>query len=178
MSEPKDDQKVEKGREDFLREAGELYDRMISRAGGTDVFDDIEEQGEAAGRKLVLKMLQDRLAAELKAQSAEVLCEKCGRPMRLTKQSERNLQSASGTVRYERPHAICDRCETSFSPYGSAPEDSPARRVGAMDAQGMPGESGRLVSEGGATVGGVGRNPSQRKAGATGQRARRAPPGR
>lgn len=179
MSELKDDQDVDKGLEAFMREARELYDRMMNRAGGTDVFDDIEEQGEAAGRKLALRMLQDRLSAELKAQSAGVLCEKCGRPMRLTNQSsERNLQTASGTVRYERPHAICDRCEASFSPSGPAAEHSPARRVGAMDAQGLPGESGRLVSEGGATVGGVGRNPRQRKAGATGHRARRAPPGR
>ena len=78
MGQPKEDE----GRKAFLQEAERLYDAMMSRAGGTDVFDDIEEQGEAAGRAMVLRMLKDRLAAEMKAQSDKAACEKCGRTMR------------------------------------------------------------------------------------------------
>ena len=141
--------KGDEGREAFLREAGELYDRMMRRAGGTDIFDDIEEQGEAAGRKVVLRMLGDRLAAEAKAQGAGAPCARCGRPMRLTKRpSGRNLLTASGMVHYERPHAICDSCEASFSPSGPKAAHPAAGGVGPVPAQGMRGEPGRLVPQG------------------------------
>jgi hypothetical protein len=144
MSKPKRDE----GRESFLREAGRLYDETIGRAGPAsgDTFDDIEEQAEGVGRKLILKMLRDRLAAEAQAESETAACEKCGKAMRRPKKaSARNLDTASGTVRYERLHAICDRCEASFSPSGPAPEDPAARRIGPAPAKGLRGQRRRVV---------------------------------
>lgn len=138
----------EAGREAFLAEARKLYDEMISRAGPAsgDTFDDIEEQAEGAGRKLIRKLLKERLAAEAKAEPESVICAKCGRPMRRPEEaSARNLDTASGTVRYERRHAICDRCNASFSPSGPAAEDSAARRIGAPPAQGLRGQRRRIV---------------------------------
>jgi hypothetical protein len=138
----------DKDREAFLAEARRLYDEMISRAGPAsgDTFDDIEEQAEGAGRKLILKLLKERLAAEAKAEPEAVLCAKCGRPMRRPKgASARNLDTASGTVRYERLHAICDRCEASFSPSGRAAENPAARGIGAPAAKGVRGQRRRLL---------------------------------
>ena len=107
------------GREAFEREAGRLYEQMMGRSGGTDTFDEIEGQGEAAGRALILKLLQDRLKAEAQAQASESRCPTCGKPMRrMKKAAQRHLQTMSGTVAYERPHAQCDRCGASFSPSG------------------------------------------------------------
>ena len=138
--------KAHEGREAFLEEAGQLYDRMIQRAGGSDTFDDMEEQGEAAGRAMILKMLRDRLAAELKAQTATVLCPKCRRPMRLGKKPAGwSVQTLCGAVPYERHHATCDRCGASFSPSGPAAEDPAARGIGPAPAKGLRGQRRRVV---------------------------------
>lgn len=137
-----------KGREAFLKEAGKLYDEMISRAGPAsgDTFDAIEAQGEAAGRQLALKLLKERLEAEARREPEAVACPKCGQPMRRPRRpAARNLDTASGTVPYERPHAICDRCGASFSPSGPAVEDSGARGIGPAPAKGVRGQRRRLV---------------------------------
>ena len=139
---------ADKDREAFLAEARRLYDEMISRAGPAsgDTFDEIEEQAEGAGRQRILRLLKERLAAEAKAEGAEVACPKCGRPMRRPKKaSARNLDTASGTVRYERRHAICDRCEASFSPSGPTAENPGAGRVGPSAAKSVRGQRGRVV---------------------------------
>jgi hypothetical protein len=144
MSKPKGDE----GREAFLRQAGKLYDAMIGRAGPAsgDTFDDIEEQAEEAGRQLILKMLRERLDAEAKAEPEAAICAKCGRPMRRPKAaSERNLDTASGTVPYQRRHAICDRCQASFSPSGQAAEDTGARGIGPPAAKSLRGQRRRVV---------------------------------
>ena len=138
----------DEGRDAFLAEARRLYDEMISRAGPAsgDTLDDIEEQAEGAGRKLILKLLKERLAAEAKAEPESAICAKCGRPMRRPeKASARNLDTASGTVRYERRHAICDRCNASFSPSGPAAEDPAARGIGQAPAKGLRGQRRRVV---------------------------------
>ena len=121
---------------------------MISRAGPSsgDTFDDIEEQAEGAGRRLILKLLKERLAAEAKAEPEAAICAKCGKPMRRPKESSaRNLDTASGTVHSERLHAICDRCERSFSPSGSAAENSAARGIGPPPAKGVRGQRRRVL---------------------------------
>jgi len=128
------------GREKFLARAAELYDEMVSRAGPSsgDTFDDIEEQAEGAGRKLILNLLRERLAAEEEVQAQAILCPKCKRLMRRPEDaSPRNLDTASGTVHYKRRHAICDRCGASFSPSGPTPENSRARSVEPPEAQGL-----------------------------------------
>ena len=138
----------DKGREAFLREAGKLYDDMIARAGPAsgDTFDDIEEQAEGAGRRLILRLLKERLVAEAKGEPESAICAKCGQPMRRPREaSERNLDTASGTVRYQRRHAICDRCDASFSPSGPAAENSAARGIGPASAKGLRGQRRRVV---------------------------------
>lgn len=129
-----------RGREEFLARAAALYDDMVSRAGPSsgDTFDDIEQQAEGAGRKLILNLLRERLAAEEEGQAQTIPCPKCKRLMRRPEDARpRNLDTASGTVHYKRRHAICDRCGASFSPAGPAPEDSHARSVEPPDAQGL-----------------------------------------
>jgi hypothetical protein len=136
------------GREAFLKEAGKRYEEVISRAGASsgDPFDDIEEQAEGAGRRLILKLLKERLAAEAKVDPEAVLCAKCGKPMRRPKEaSARNLDTASGTVHYERLPAICDRWDASFSPAGPAAENPGARGIGPPDAKGLRGQRRRVV---------------------------------
>jgi len=136
------------GREAFLREAAKQYDEMILRAGpqSGDTFDDIEEQAEGAGRKLIVKLLKERMAAEAQAEPEAAVCAKCGKPMRRPKgSSERNLDTASGTVKYERRHAICDRCDASFSPSGRAAENPAARGIGQAPAKGLRGQRRRVV---------------------------------
>jgi hypothetical protein len=138
----------EAGREAFLAEARRRYDEMISRAGAAsgDTFDDIEEQAEGAGRTLILKLLKERLAAEAKAEGEQTACPKCGKPMRRPKEaSERNLDTASGTVHYQRRHAICDRCDASFSPSGPAAENPAARGIGPPPAKGLRGQRRRVI---------------------------------
>ena len=143
--------KKHRGREEFMREAERLYDEMISRAGpqSGDTFDEIEEQAEGAGRKLILKLLKERLAAEAARQPEGVTCPGCGRPMRQPeKDRPRNLDTASGTVSYERRHAICDRCGESFSPSGRPVANSPSRGVGEASEKGVRGQSSRVVRGG------------------------------
>ena len=130
----------DRGRDTFLQEAARLYDEMMSRAESAsgDTFDDIEEQAEGAGRKLILKLLRERVAAEEKAQAETVTCPDCSRPMRRPrKAAERNLDTASGTVHYERRHAICDLCGASFSPSGPTSEDPASGRIEPPAAQGV-----------------------------------------
>ena len=125
-------------REEFLKEAGRLYDQMLARTGPAtgDTFDDMEVQAETIGKKMVLKLLKDRLRAEEKAQSEDVLCPKCGQPMRRPKTAQpRHLDTASGPVPYARRHAICDRCRESFSPSGPTLGDPATRSVQPPDAK-------------------------------------------
>jgi hypothetical protein len=87
---------------------------------------------------MILKILRDRLAAELKAQTATVICPKCGRPMRLGKKpAGRSVQTVSGAVHYQRHHATCDRCGASFSPSGPAAEDPAPGGLRPIPAQGV-----------------------------------------
>jgi hypothetical protein len=127
-------------REAFLREAGRLYDEAMSRAGGerAERFDDLEEQAEESGRKMARELLANRLAAEEEAMPEKVMCPECGGPMRRPKKRAlRNLDTFSGPVRYERQHAICDRCKRSFSPSGPPARDSAARGIHTTHPQGM-----------------------------------------
>lgn len=123
-------------REQFLSKAAKLYDeQMLSRRGGARVgpehagsgesFDDIEQQAMAAGRQLSRMLMEDRLAAQEQALPEQVRCAGCGRPMRRSPNGmPRNLDTCSGTVRYRRRHAVCDRCRASFSPSGPPAGDS------------------------------------------------------
>lgn len=114
-------------REAFLHNAAEKYDDMMSRAGAEtgDTFDDIERQARHIGLELRRTLLEDRLADESKVDADETIgCPQCGGPMRRPKKpSQRNLETTSGQVRYERCHAICDCCKSSFSPSGPPTED-------------------------------------------------------
>lgn len=115
------------GREEFLAAAAKAYDDMLSRAGleSGDIFDDIEIQAMGAGQKLIQKLLSERLVAEEEAQSQITYCPACEKLMRYpSAANERNLDTASGTVHYQRRHTICDRCGASFSPSGPTSEDS------------------------------------------------------
>ena len=131
----------ETGREEFLRLAGGLYDQVVSRADSKsdDTLDDIEQQAEKAGREVALRLLAQRLAAEEKVHEQHtVLCPQCGKPMRrATEPSVRHLDTASGTVRYGRCHAICDRCRSSFSPSRQPAGDPPSGRVEPPQTQGL-----------------------------------------
>lgn len=128
-------------REAFLRAAARAYDEAMSRAGGErpERFDEMEEQAEEAGRRVARRLLADQLAeAEEAAEKDAVVCPECGGPMRRPKKGAvRNLDTFSGPVRYERRHAICDRCKRSFSPAGPPALDSTARGVGPVRPQGL-----------------------------------------
>ena len=126
-------------REEFLREAGQLYDQFLRGAGPAsgESFDDIEEHAETRGRALTLKLLADRLAVEEEACPSTIPCPRCGRTMRRSKEpAPRHLDTFSGPVRYERRHAICDHCGFSFSPGGPParhPEPRPVEPPGPQD---------------------------------------------
>jgi hypothetical protein len=128
-------------REAFLRAAARAYDEAMSRAGGERVerFDDMEEQAEEAGRRVAQELLASQLAAAEEATEKEAaVCPECGGPMRRPKKKAlRNLDTFSGPVRYERRHAICDRCKRSFSPAGPPIGDSATWGVGPARPQGL-----------------------------------------
>ena len=131
---------LNEARKRVMDRAGELFDEMVSRAGaGTeDTFDDIEAQAESRGRELTRTLMQARLAVEEMRQGEQALCARCGVPMRRpATAATRNLETASGDVRYQRRHAICDRCHRSFSPSGSPPEDSTSRPLEPPATQGV-----------------------------------------
>ena len=117
----------ESRRDEFVREAARMYDEMMGRVGPetSDTFDDIERQARESGQTFTRALLEGRLAAEAEVDAAEVVeCPECGRPMRRPKKPlDRNLETASGQVRYDRRHAICDCCQSSFSPSGPPTED-------------------------------------------------------
>ena len=118
-------------REAFMAEAGRRYDALLARAGGADKFDDIEEQALEAGEGLIRQLLAERLAAEARLDGARTaVCPECGQPMRRPAgEAGRRLKTRAGEVQYQRRHAICDRCRTSFSPSGPTAGDSGAGAV-------------------------------------------------
>jgi hypothetical protein len=135
-------------RDEFLSQAGKLYDQMMARsgAGSGDTFDDIELQALRAARELAESCVAKRLAQEEKAASPEIPCPKCRRPMRRPKTpAPRVIQTMAGDVRYERRHAICDRCGASFSPSGPKAQDSGAGGVRPPGAKRLRGEPGGVV---------------------------------
>ena len=126
-------------REEFLEEAGRRYDELIGRAGQPgETFDQIEEDAERIGRQLIGELLSARLAAEQQAEAETIRCPPCGRAMRRPKTpAPRQLDTASGPVRYQRRHAICDRCGASFSPSRPPAQDPPARGLEPPATQGL-----------------------------------------
>ena len=128
-------------REAFLQAAARMYDEAMSRAGGArpEQFDEMEEQAEEAGRRVAQRLLTDQLAETEEVMDTQtVFCPECGGPMRRPKKkAPRNLDTFSGPIRYERRHAICDRCNQSFSPSGPPAGDSAAGGVGPVRPQGL-----------------------------------------
>jgi len=134
--------------EAFLKEAERVYEEIVCRAGpgSGDTLDDIEEQAEHAGSALALKLLRDRLAAEAAAEPPELTCPQCGRRMRQPKRAAaRHQDTACGAARYERRHAICDGCGSSFSPSGPPAEDSAAGGVEPPSQESVRGQPGGVV---------------------------------
>jgi len=138
-------------RKQFLKEAARRYDELIGRAGKAgETFDDIEQDAEQMGRELIGELLTARLAAEAEREAQTIRCPGCGRPMRRVKRAApRHLDTASGPVRYQRRHAICDRCGASFSPSGPSAEDPAPGRIEPPASQGVRGQSGGIFREGG-----------------------------
>ena len=170
-----------KGLENFLEDAKQAYLKMMRRAGPAsgDTMDDIEVQAEQAGGQLIRKLLAERLAAEEAAQSEAPTCPKCGYKMRRPPQANpRHLQTASGDVPYERKHAFCDRCGASFSPSGRPAQNPSTGRVQPTPAEGLRGQSGRVLSSGLSGAEKSGRSGDQPQAGPTHHRKGRKRPGR
>ena len=98
-----------------------------------------EQRVGEAGRRVAQRLLADQLAkTEESMDTQTVFCPECGGPMRRPKKkAPRNLDTFSGPIRYERRHAICDRCNQSFSPSGPPAGDSAAGGVGPVRPQGL-----------------------------------------
>ena len=145
-------------REQFLQLAGGLYDRVVSRAGSEsdDTLGDIEQQAEDAGRDVAVQLLTGRLAVERDVDEQHtVLCTQCGKSMRwATDPSVRHLDTAFGVVRYERRHAACDDCRSSFSPLDRrlaipvrGPSNHLRRKVCEASRAGSFGAAARVLRE-------------------------------
>jgi hypothetical protein len=124
----------------FVDAAAHMWDEQMRRIGpdSGDTLDDIEALAEKQVKELARILLKARLRGEEQAQCEGLICPRCARPMRRpSKPASRALETTSGTVHYQRRHAICDHCGASFSPSGPAPQDPPARGIGPSATQNL-----------------------------------------
>lgn len=129
----------DEARQQFLDRMGQLYDRMLGRVGmPEDSFDEIEEHAMELGREASRQLMARRLEAEDRLVDGPQCCPRCGHGLRYGKGARpRGLETCAGVVPYERRHAYCDRCRSSFSPGGEKAEDAAPGRIERPDPPDM-----------------------------------------
>ena len=98
----------------------------------------VEAQAMELGREASRELMAHRLEAEDRAVGGPQRCPDCGHKLRYRNGPRpRGLETCAGVVPYERRHACCDRCRTSFSPGGQTAEDPAPGGFQRPDSQDM-----------------------------------------
>ena len=111
----------EKLKEEFLAEAAKLFDQLMEWAGEnerpnlTQIEDIILVLRERFGEQLVEKVL---MRQEQRQPAERVLCSKCGDEMKSKGLKGNQVESRIGTLKIEREHYYCPRCQAGIFPPG------------------------------------------------------------
>lgn len=114
---------AEQRKVEFLRLAGEAYDRMLKEdQEGLVTFTHLEDRALEVGRKLEGWLLKQSLAQKAQAGGvgATPRCPKCGKALAEADRDsgERDVQTRAGPVVFQRPQYSCPSCRKVFSPSG------------------------------------------------------------
>lgn len=132
-------------RAEFLRRAGEAFDRMTKEDQEQMItFEQMEERALEVGSKLECWLLEQSLAAAAERQRDQTACcPQCHKPLRMKPPEERRVLALTGEVTLQRAQGYCTSCRKSFSPGGRATE---AQRRGLQPSAGTQDrQSGRTV---------------------------------
>lgn len=105
-------------RVEFLRKAGQAYDRMITEDQEEMItFDQLEERALEVGKRLECWLMERRLELTVERKAQETACcPKCHRPLRMEEPEERTVMGRTGPVKIVRSEGYCASCRRSFSP--------------------------------------------------------------
>ncbi|MBA2704749.1 MAG: hypothetical protein H0U60_12960 [Blastocatellia bacterium] len=116
----------EKKKTEFLREAGEAFDRMMKEDQEQMItFDQMEDRALEVGGKLERWLVEKRLAedARQKTEGSQGCCSQCRKPLQLAPTpKERRLRGRTGEISFQRQEGYCPSCRKAFFPSGSGVE--------------------------------------------------------
>jgi uncharacterized protein with PIN domain len=116
--------RIEEKRAEFLRRAGQAFERMFGEDGqnGLVTFAEREERACVVGDELTRWLMTEHLALDpTGGTSVEAVCPLCGGPVRYESAAQaegelREFQTRRGKVEYRRAAARCPRCRKIFFP--------------------------------------------------------------
>ena len=115
---------IEEKRAEFLRRAGQAFERMFGADGqnGLVTFAEREERACEVGDELTRWLMTEHLSLDpAGGRSIEAICPLCGGPARYESAAQaegelREFQTRRGKVEYRRAAARCPRCRKIFFP--------------------------------------------------------------
>jgi hypothetical protein len=109
--------RVEEGKEEFLRAAEAMYERLQTwRSQNLDAsFDEIADQVTPQRRELMGVLLKE-LAEQADGKINAPLCEKCGGEMAYKGTVEKGVVHSEGEAGVERAYYHCPDCQSSLFP--------------------------------------------------------------
>ena len=111
----------EKLREEFLAEAGELFDELMDwddeteAPNMTQIEDMVLELRKRFGQRVVEKII---LRQEVRQPAERVMCPQCGEEMEPKGPKGNRVETRIGDLKIERAHYYCRRCKQGFFPPG------------------------------------------------------------
>ena len=113
----------EKLREEFLAEAGELFDELMDwddeteAPNMTQIEEIVLELRKRFGQRVAEKIL---LRQEERQPAERVYCPQCGEEMEPKGLKGNQVETRIGNLKIEREHYYCPRCKQGIFPPGSA----------------------------------------------------------
>ena len=116
------DSEYEMKKAEFLREAGEAFDRMMKADQEQMItFDQMEDRALEVGGKLEHWLMEKRLSSDARqaASVSSLCCPQCRKPLQVAPTpKERRLRGRTGEVAFERREGYCPCCRKAFFPAG------------------------------------------------------------
>jgi uncharacterized protein with PIN domain len=115
--------KREKLREEFLAEAGELFDELMDWDDETEaptmtqIEDIVLELRKRFGKRIAEKII---LRQEQRQPAERVYCPQCGEEMETKGMKGNQVETRIGNLKVEREHYYCPHCKQGIFPPGPA----------------------------------------------------------
>lgn len=105
-------------RADYVTKCLGEYQTMGYENTKNKTFAELEQMALEAGLRLAVKLLETRLEGDPRGDpEGSYPCPGCGKPFRIQERAQvREIQTVVGKVGYNRPYAVCDRCQKTSVP--------------------------------------------------------------